>query len=96
MWHPDPDYIPPEKSKNPEDKPYSNPGNLSWEELLSKYELTGIEFRDGFPVFDEISRGTVEIDDFETGGNDAKNRNFARADIQMAKERGCSPEEVKQ
>ena len=50
VWHPDPDYIPPEKSKNPEDKPYSNPGNLSWEELLSKYELTGIEFRDGLPV----------------------------------------------
>lgn len=94
-WYPDPDYTPPEKSRNPEDRPYSNPDNLSWGEILKKYGLDGIKFKDGFPVFDEISRGTVEIEDFETGGSDAKDRNFKRADIAMAKQRGCTPEEVK-
>lgn len=94
-WYPDPDYTPPEKSRNPEDRPYSNPDNLSWGEILEKYGLDGIKFKDGFPVFDEISRGTVEIEDFETGGSDAKDRNFKRADIAMAKQRGCTPEEVK-
>ena len=95
MWHPDPDYVPPEKSRNPEDKPYSNPDNLSWGEILKKYGLEGIEFKDGFPVFNDISRGSVEIDDFETGGSDAKDRNFKRADIAMAEQRGVTPEEVK-
>ncbi len=95
-WHPDPDYVPPEKSRNPEEKPYSNPDKLSWKEILEKYGIDGIEFRDGFPVFDEISRGTVEIDDFETGGSDAKDRNFKRADIALAKQRGCTPGEVEQ
>ena len=94
-WYPDPDYTPPEKSRNPE-KPYSNPDNLSWKELLDKYGIDGIEFRDGFPVFDDISRGTVEIDDFETGGSDAKDRNFKRADIAMAEQRGCTPQEVRE
>lgn len=95
-WHPDRDYVPPEKSRNPEDRPYSNPDNLSWGEILDKYGLDGIEFKDGFPVFDEISRGTVEIEDFETGGSDAKDRNFKRADIAMAEQRGCTPQEVKE
>lgn len=95
-WHPDCDYVPPEKSRNPEDRPYSNPDNLSWGEILDKYGLDGIEFKDGFPVFDEISRGTVQIDDFETGGSDAKDRNFKRADIAMAEQRGCTPQEVKE
>ena len=58
--------------------------------------MDGIEFKDGFPVFDEISRGTVEIEDFETGGSDAKDRNFKRADIAMAEQRGCTPQEVKE
>lgn len=93
-WHPDRDYVPPEKSKNPE-KPYSNPNNLSWGEILDKYGLAGIKFKEGFPVFAEISNGTVEIDDFETGGSDAKDRNFKRADIAMAKQRGCAVDEVR-
>ena len=93
-WNPDRDYIPPEKSRNPEKHPYSNPAKLSWGGILDKYKIEGIEFKDGFPIFDKISRGTVEINDFETGGNDAKVRNFKRADIAMAEQRNCSPEEV--
>lgn len=95
MWYPNSCYIPPEKSRNPENRPYSNPNSLNWGEILKKYGLEGIEFRNGFPVFDEISRGTIEIEDFETGGSDAKDRNFKRADIAMAEKYGCTPEEVK-
>lgn len=91
-WHPDSEYVPPEKGC---DKPYSNPDKLSWEEILKKYNLDGIDFRDGFPVFDEVSKGTVEIEDFETGGNKAKNHNFAEADRALAEQKGCTPQEVK-
>lgn len=93
-WYPDLDYTPPEKSRNPE-HPYSNPENLTWREILKKYGIDKIPFKDGFPVFDDISKGTVEIDGFETGGSDAKDRNFKRADIELAKQRGCTPEEVR-
>ena len=93
-WIPDGDYIPPEKSKNP-DKPYSNPDNLTWKEILNKYGIAGVSFKNGFPDFSEISKGTVEIDGFETGGNTEKNRNFKKADIELAKQKNCSPEDVK-
>lgn len=95
-WRFDSDYTPIEKSRNPEESPYSNPDNLTWGELYDKYNVDGTVFKDGYPVFDEISRGTVKIDDFETGGSQAKNRNFAKADLKMAEEKGCSPQEVKE
>lgn len=88
-WHPDSQYTPPEKSRNPE-KPYSNPDNLTWAELMDKYGIEGIEFKDGYPVFDEVARGTVEIDDF----TDDRDSNFAQANEKMAEQRGCTPEEV--
>lgn len=88
-WKPDPEYTPPEKSKNPE-KPYSNPDNLSWEEILEKFGIDGIEFRDGYPVFDEVARGTVEIEDF----TDDRDANFSQANEKMAEQKGCTPEEV--
>ncbi len=92
-WYPDRDYTPPEKS--PEGyKPYSNPENKTWGEILDKYGIKGIVFIDGYPDFSEISRGTVEIKGFEAGGNEAKNRNFVKADIALAEKRGCTPEEV--
>ncbi|MBS5259060.1 MAG: HNH endonuclease, partial [Lachnospira eligens] len=93
-WIPDEDYVPPEKSSNP-DKPYSNPDHLTWGEILKKYGIDGIRFKDGFPDFSEVSKGNVQIEGFETGGNTEKNRNFKKADIELAKQRGCSPEEVK-
>jgi hypothetical protein len=93
-WIPDKDYIPPEKSRNP-DKPYSNPQKLTMGEIQKKYNIDGIPFRNGFPDFSEVSKGTVQIEDFCTGKGEAKANNFARADIQLAKERNCTPDEVK-
>ncbi len=92
IWIPDGDYTPPEKGK---DKPYSNPDNLPWSEILKKYGIEGIPFKDGFPDFSAISKGTVEIEGFETGGNAEKNRNFNKAYVALAEQRGCSPDDVK-
>lgn len=94
VWHPDPEYVPPEKSKNP-DKPYSNPDSLSWREILNKYGIDGVEFKNGFPVFDEVSKATVKIEGFATGGNDAKIQNFAKADKALAEQYCCRPEDVR-
>lgn len=94
VWHPDPEYVPPEKSKNP-DKPYSNPDSLSWREILNKYGIDGVEFKNGFPVFDEVSKATVKIEGFATGGNDAKIQNFAKADKALAEQYSCRPEDVR-
>lgn len=88
-WKPDPDYVPPEKSRNPE-RPYSNPESLTWGEIMEKYGIDGIEYKDGYPVFDKVSRGTVEIDDF----TEDRGSNFDQADEKMAEQRGCTPEEV--
>ena len=92
-WYPDDDYVPPEKSCNPE-KPYSNPDNLTLKEIFAKYGIEGIPFKDGYPDFSEVSKGTVEIDGFETGGNLAKEHNFKKAYVALAEQRGCTPEEV--
>ena len=94
-WHPDPDYVPPEKCPPPK-KPYSNPDNLSSKEILEKYNIDGIEFKDGYPIFNDISKGTIEIEDFETGGEEAKKHNFAKAYRALAEQRGCTPQEVKE
>jgi len=91
---PDSEYVPPEKSRNP-DRPYSNPDNLSFGEILKKYGIDGIDFKNGFPDFSEISRGTVKIEGFETGGSDAMKNNFDKADMALAEARGCTPEEVR-
>lgn len=80
-WIPDPDYIP--KKQNPEGK--------TWGEIFEKYGIDGTVYKDGYPDFSEISKGTVEIEDFSTDRDD----NFDKADIALAKQRGCTPEEVK-
>lgn len=90
-WVPDGDYVPPEQKPG---KPYSNPDNLSWKEIMDKYGIDGINFKDGFPDFSEVSKGTVEIEGFETGGNSEKYRNFKKADAALAEQKGCSPAEV--
>lgn len=91
---PDGDYTPPEKSRNPEN-PYSNPENKTWNEILDKYDIDGIDFKDGFPDFSKVAEATVEIEDFETGGTKAKDNNFTKADIELAAQRGCTPEEIR-
>lgn len=68
----------------------SNPEKLTWGEILKKYGIDGILFKDGEPIFDEISKGNVEIEGFSGNRSD----NFDKADIELAKQRGCSPEEV--
>ncbi len=90
-WKPDPERIPPEKSRNPE-HPYSNPDELSWQEIQDKYRIDGIRFNNGEADFSEVARGTVEIDDF----TDDRSSNFEQADEKMAEQRGCTPEEVEQ
>jgi hypothetical protein len=79
-WRPDRDTIPGK----------SNPENKTWGEILDKYGIDGISFKDGEPDFSEISKGTVEIKPF----TDSRTDNFDKADIELAKQRGCSPEEV--
>nr|WP_315098398.1 HNH endonuclease [uncultured Fretibacterium sp.] len=80
IWKPDPDYVP--QKANPEGKP--------WRDILDKHDIDGITFKDGEPDFSEISKGTVEIEDF----SDSRSDNFDKADIALAEQRGCSPEEV--
>ena len=86
---PNPEYIPPEKSRNP-DKPYSNPDHLSLTEIFEKYGIKELPFCNGFADFSGVSRGEVSIDHF----TDDRDANFAQADEKMAEQRGCTPEEV--
>lgn len=79
-WVPDAEYAP--LKKNPEQK--------TWEEILDEYGIDGIEFNDGEPDFNEITKGDVEIEPFSTNRDD----NFDKADIELAKQKGCSPEDV--
>lgn len=79
-WIPDENYVP-EKS---------NPDEKTWKEILDKYGIDGINFKDGEPDFSEISKGDVKIDNF----TDNRSDNFDQADMKEAEKRGCSPEEV--
>ena len=81
MWRPDRDAIPTRY----------NLDGLTWGQILDKYGIEGIEYKDGDPDFSPVSKGEVEIDDF----TDDRPSNFAQADEALAKQRGCSPEEVK-
>lgn len=81
-WKPEREYVP--LKANPEGK--------TWGEILDKYGIDGIKFKDGEPNFSEISKGNVEIEPF----TDSRSDNFDKADIELAKQRGCTPKEVKQ
>lgn len=85
-WNPDRDYVP--------GNPNSNPNGLSWGEILDKYGIDSIPFKDGKPDFSDISKGTVEIDDFSSRRY-GKGGNFDQATDKLAEERGCTKEEVK-
>ena len=62
----------------------------SYISYLEKYDIDGIRFKDGEPDFSEISKGDVEIEPF----SDSRSDNFDKADIELAKQKGCSPEDV--
>ena len=79
-WIPDDDYIPQK----------SNPENKTWKEIKKEKNIDGIVFKDGEPQFGEISKGDVKIEPFSTDRSD----NFDKADIEMAKQHDCSPEDV--
>ena len=55
-WFPNRDEIP----KNP----LTNPDGLTWGQILDKYGIDGIEFKNGEPDFSPVAKGTVEIDHF--------------------------------
>lgn len=79
-WYPDPDFIPGK----------ANPEGRTWKGILDKYGIDYIPFKDGEPDLSEISKGTVEIEPF----SDSRTDNFDKADIELAKQKGCTPEEV--
>ena len=85
-WLPNRDEIP----KNP----LTNPDGLTWGQILDKYGIDGIEFKNGEPDFSPVAKGTVEIDHF-TDNRYGKGGNFDQACERLAEQRGCTKEEVK-
>lgn len=80
-WNPDNEYIPQK----------SNPENKTWGDILKEYDITGILFENGEPDFSCICKGEVSIDGFSEKRSD----NFDKADIELANQKGCSPEDIK-
>jgi hypothetical protein len=85
-WIPDTDYVPSETKG----KTHANPDNSTMKKIMDKYGIDGVAYEDGEPDFSKVSRGTVEIKDY----SDSRSDNFDKADIELAKEKGCSPEDV--
>ena len=85
-WFPNRDEIP----KNP----LTNPDGLTQGQILDKYGIDGIEFKNGEPDFSPVAKGTVEIDHF-TDNRYGKGGNFDQACERLAEQRGCTKEEVK-
>lgn len=85
-WFPNRDEIP----KNP----LTNPDGLTWGQILDKYGIDGIEFKNGEPDFSPVAKGTVEIDHF-TDNRYGKGGNFDQACERLVEQRGCTKEEVK-
>ena len=83
-WTPDDNVI-------PGDRRGTNPDGKTWKELKKEYGFDSIPFKDGEPDFSKIANGEVQIDNF----SESRTKNFAQADIQLAKERGVSPQEIK-
>lgn len=72
----------------------TNPDGLSWGEILDKYGIDKISFKEGEPDFSEVSKGEVKIDNF-TENRYGKGGNFDQASQKLAEQRGYRPEEVK-
>lgn len=72
----------------------TNPDGLTWGQILDKYGIDGIEFKNGEPDFSPVAKGTVEIDHF-TDNRYGKGGNFDQACERLAEQRGCTKEEVK-
>jgi len=84
-WIPNSEKIPdPMNGKN------GNPNGLTWKEILDKYEIDGITFKDGDPDFSKVMKDQIQIDDFTTD----RRVNFNQADIALAEKWDVSPREV--
>ena len=83
----------PDDNVIPKNRNYSNPDGCTWGEIKEKYAIDGVTFKDGYPDFSDVSKGTVEIDNFTTERYGA-GCNFDQADQKLASQRGCSVEEV--
>lgn len=83
-WIPDENHTPIGKGTNPENK--------TWGEILEDNHIDGIEFKDGEPDFSPVCHGEVEIDGF----SDDRQKNYTKADIELANERDCTPREAVQ
>ncbi len=86
IWNPNREDIP--KNKN-----YSNLEGKTWGEIQDEYKIEGVRFKDGEPDFSEISRGTVEIDNF-TDERYGLGGNFDQADCKLAESKECEREDV--
>lgn len=82
IWTPEEDSIPQK----------SNPENKTWKEISDEHQFKGILFIDGEPQFEELIKANVEIEGFSEFRAD----NFAKADIELAKELNISPREVRE
>ena len=85
----------PDKEYEPANRSHSNETNKTWGTILDEQKIDGIPFSNGEPDFSEVSKGTVEIDNFSderygAGGN------FDQADEKLAQQRGCTKEEVRE
>lgn len=79
-WVPDGEHVPGK----------ANPEGQTWDEILEEANIDGVTFKDGEPNFDSIDKGEVKIEDFSTNRSD----NFDKADVALAEQRGCKPEDV--
>ena len=82
--------LPPDKDVEPGDRNGTNPDHKTWEEIKNQYDFESVPFNDGEPDFFEVAKGEVEISDF----TDDRDANFSQADEELARQRGCTPEEV--
>ena len=79
-WIPDKNYIPAK----------TNADNFKFGKIMEKFEITGIDFREGEPDFSNIAKDIVNVDDV----TDQRTDNFQLADEIVAKSWGCTPKEV--
>lgn len=80
----------PDLKVEPGDRNGTNPEHKDWGEILKKYNIDSVTFKDGEPDFSNIEKGTVEIDEF----TEDRALNFDQADEKLAMKKGCTPEEV--
>lgn len=80
-WIPDYEFVPQK----------FNPSNQTMGEIMDKYKIDHISFKGGYPVFSEISKGIAKISNF----SDSRPDNFMQADIKLAEQYNCSPNDIK-